>query len=192
MYRFAKKVAVILILLASSSLSADSLWTEKSGSAFTDVKAKQVGDLVTIVVVEGSASSLKASTDYDKSFEHSNNAGVGPFLKLVPELNFSSSQKGAAGGETTLTSKLVTKVTAAVTQVMPNGNLQVRAQRSVVTNSEQQDIILTGVVRPQDIGTDNSVLSTYLSDVQIKYTGKGPAGDRQKEGIISKILKFIF
>jgi len=192
LYRYAGAFAVFLILLPTMPSPAESLWAAKSDSMFTDVKAKRVGDLVTIVIAEASSSSLKASTGYDKSLDHSNKAGIGPFLKLVPELGFSSSQKGAASGETTMTSKLVAKVTAKVTKVLENGNLEVQAERTVVTNDEKQDITLTGVVRPEDIGTDNTVLSSSLSDVQIKCTGKGPIGNRQKEGIISKILRFIF
>jgi flagellar L-ring protein precursor FlgH len=185
-------VAAILILLCGLPLLADSLWAPTSNGLFADVKARQVGDLVTIIVVEEASSSLTATSDFDKSLQHSSQAGVGPLLSLVPEFSFSSSQKGASGGATTMTSKLDAKLTAAVTKVLPNGNLEIKGQRAMITNREKQEMTLTGTVRPQDIATDNTVLSTYLSDVEVKCTGKGPAGDRQKEGIISKLIKFIF
>jgi flagellar L-ring protein precursor FlgH len=192
MYTSAKVIIAVLILLSVSPSLADSLWVPNSTSLCADSKAKQVGDLVTVIIVESTVSSQQTSTDYNKSLDHSNKQGVGPLMNLIPDLGFSSQQKGSAGGATSMTNKFITKITATVTKVLPNGNLVVTAQRSVLTSGEKQEATLTGTVRPQDVAPDNTVLSTYLADVDLKYTGKGPAGDRQKEGVVSKILKFIF
>jgi flagellar L-ring protein precursor FlgH len=159
---------------------------------FTDLKAKMVGDLVTVIISEGTSSQMQASTDLDKKLDHAGSAGVGPFLKLVPELGFNSGQTSSASGTTTISNKLVAKVTAKVIKVLPNGNLEIQAQRTLITNKEKQEITLTGVLRQQDIEADNTVLSTFISDVEIKCTGKGAIGDRQKEGVISKIIRYIF
>ena len=59
-------------------------------------------------------------------------------------------------------------------------------------NGEKQGVTLTGIVRPQDITSENTVLSTSLADVYIDYIGKGPSGRRQQEGIITKILSYVF
>jgi flagellar L-ring protein precursor FlgH len=185
-------IYIAAIMLLAVSACANSLWTPASGGLFADLKAHQVGDVVTVLVVESSASSQKASTDYDKKFDHGNDVGVGTLLKNVPGFDFTSAQKGSASGTTSSTSNFTAKITATVTKVLPNGNLTIEATRSVATNSEKQEIKLTGVVRPQDIAPDNTVLSTYLANAQIQSTGKGPIGDRQKEGIISKLLKFLF
>lgn len=192
MSKHVKLFTVILILLASAPLFAVSLWTPTSTSMVTDAKARQSGDLVTVVIVEGTSSSQKASTDFDKSVDHSNSAGVGPLLTLLPELKAKSGQKGSASGQTTLSNQLVAKVTATVTKVLPNGNMEIQAQRTLQTNGETQEITLTGVIRPQDVGTDNTILSTFISDMAVKCTGKGAIGDRQKEGLISKIVKYLF
>ena len=192
LFRFAQVFTVLLILATVSSVSADSLWKPTSGSLFTDLKARQVGDLVTVLISESSASTLKAGSDFNKSVEHSNNAGIGPFLKLIPEIGFSSEQSGKAGGQSTMSNQLVAKVTASVTQVLTNGVLEIQAQRTLVTNGEKQEITLTGHVRPEDIEADNTLLSTYLADVQINFTGKGAIADRQKEGVITKLIRFIF
>ncbi len=192
MFRFALVLTIILILICTGAALSDSLWTISSPSLFADIKAKQVGDLVTVVISEGAESSLKASTDLSKDLDHSNQAGVGPFVKLLPEIAVKSGQKSSASGQTTIASKLAATVTAKVIQVLPNGNLQIQAQRMLETNSEKQEITLTGTVRPQDIGSDNTVLSTYVSDIVVKYSGKGAIGDRQKEGLLTKIVKYIF
>lgn len=193
LFNIIKLIVCILILVNLTPVGADTLWMPAStGSMFTDIKAKQVGDLVTVLISEGTSSSVKASKDFDKSVDHSNGAGIGPFLKLIPELEFSSAQNGSSSGQSSVSTSLVAKVTAKVTKVLENGNLEIEAQRTVITNGEKQEITLTGIVRPQDIEADNTVYSVYLSDVTIKQTGKGAIGDRQKEGIITKIIKYIF
>ena len=174
-------IALSAILLAASSATADSLWTSASNGLFADVKARQVGDTVTILIVESSISTQKASTGFDKKLEHSNDAGLGFLLKNLPEFGISSSQKGSASGATSRTSTFVAKITATVVKVLPNGNLVLEGVRSISTNSEKQDIT-----------PDNTVLSTYLADAEVKSTGRGPIGDRQKEGIISRLIKFLF
>ena len=59
-------------------------------------------------------------------------------------------------------------------------------------NAETQNIVLTGVVRPQDVAADNTVQSPLVADAQIKYGGKGPVADKQHAGIITRIFKFLF
>jgi len=183
---------ISLAVLMVSSVAAESLWKPASESLFTDKKAAKVGDIVTILIVESSSSSQKASTDFDKSLNHSNNAGVGPLLDLLPSISASSGQSGSAAGSTSRSTNFLARISATVTQVQENGNLVIEGTRTVETNKEKQEIKLNGTVRPQDIAPDNTILSTYIADATITSTGKGPIGDRQKEGIISKLIKFLF
>ena len=183
---------MLAMLLIASSAIADSLWTPTSTSLCSDAKAKRVGDVVTILIVESSVSVQKASTGFDKKLSHKNDAGIGTLLKNLPEFQVSSSQKGSASGATSRTSNFTARITATVVKVLANGNLVLEGKRTVSTNKERQEITLTGMVRQQDIAPDNTVLSTYLADAEIKSTGKGPIGDRQKEGILSKLIKFLF
>ncbi len=185
-------IPILALVVLAFPARADSLWTDTSGSLFTDAKASKVGDLVTILVAESSSTSQNASTDFKKSLKHDNGAGVGPLLSLIPDLQVSSSQNGASSGGTSRTSQFVTKITAKITQVLPNGNLVLDGTRTMETNAESQQIKLTGTVRPEDISSDNTVLSTYLADVSISSTGKGAVGDRQQEGLISKLIKLLF
>lgn len=181
-----------LIILICSSLSAESLWAPVCKPIFIDLRPSRVGDLLTVLIVEESASSQTASADYDKKLDHSNGAGAGPFLKLIPELAYSANQSSATSGKTTVANKFVTTLTAKVTKVQPNGNLEIAAERSINLNGEKQGIVLTGIVRPQDIGSTNTILSTSIADAKIDTIGKGSVGDRQREGFISKLLKFLF
>lgn len=192
MYKIVTLFAVI-VLLASSQAMADSLWTEDSAtSLFADRKAAKVGDIVTVLIMEGATSTQKASSGFDKDVEHSNSAGLGPLLKLLPEFGFSSSQSGSASGQTTMSNQLITRLSATVVKKQENGNLEIEGSRVLETNGEKQEISFSATVRPEDIGTDNTVTSTNLADVQIHYAGKGPIGDRQRAGIVTKLIKWLF
>lgn len=190
--RYVKYLALAALMMISTQAFAISLWRDSSGGLIKDAKAHGVGDVVTVLIVESSASTQKASTGYDKKLDHENDAGIGTLLNKIPALGYTSSQKGSASGSTSRTSNFTAKITATVTKLLPNGNLVIEATRALSTNSEKQDIKLTGTVRPQDIAPDNTVYSTYLADAKIESSGKGPIGDRQREGIISKLLKFLF
>jgi flagellar L-ring protein FlgH len=189
--RLGRYIAFAALLLTTSAY-ANSLWTPGGANMFVDLKGCKVGDVITVLVVESSSTSQAASTSVDKKLDHKNDVGVGTLLSNIPAIEFSSAQKGAANGSTSRTSNFTAKITATVTKVLPNGNLEIEANRSISTNSERQNIKLTGTIRQQDVAPDNTVLSTYLADAKIESSGKGPIGDRQKEGLISKLLRFLF
>jgi flagellar L-ring protein precursor FlgH len=83
-------------------------------------------------------------------------------------------------------------VTAEVIEIRPNGNLVIEGSRTVLINDDEDQITVRGVLRPEDIAADNTVLSTYLSEAQIAYTGNGPNDNATKQGIITRILDLIF
>lgn len=83
-------------------------------------------------------------------------------------------------------------MTARVTEVLPGGNLRIEGRQSIVINGEEQAIVVTGIVRPQDISRDNTVLSTYLADAQIVIEGDGPLGERQSPGLLTRIFQWLF
>ena len=182
-----------------------SLWQDDAPliSMFADQKARTVGDIVTIKITESSAATNKASTATDRSSSLS--ASVDAFFNA--EKSFPADQpffnpfsKVAGGvqsdfqgnGTTKRSGDLNAYITALVTQVLPNGNLVVTGSREVLINSENQIIQLTGVVRPRDISADNQVLSTYVADARIAYSGTGIVNDRQKPGWLSSIVMKVW
>lgn len=191
-------IACILIL-ASTPLAADSLWAKAQAekglattSMVSDPKAHCVGDLITVIVIESTTSTQAAATDVKKDLKHSNSAGAGPFLSLVPALGVTSDQSSSSAGQKTMSNNLATKLTATVTKILPNGNLEISGQRALQTNGEKQTMNITATVRPQDVAQDNTVYSTLLANVQVDYNGKGAIGDREHEGLLSRLLKYIF
>lgn len=185
-------LAFMLLAVNGARTYADSLWSPTGQNLFADLKPKQIGDLVTIVIIEEFASQQKATQSFDKNFDHSNSAGTGPILKLIPELAYDSSQKSSTQGQVTISNKFVTTITAKVVAVNPNGTLEIQAERTIELNGERQEVLLTGTVRPDDIGADNTILSTRIANIALQTKGKGPIGNRQKEGIITKVLGFLF
>ena len=186
-----------------------SLWQENGhlSELFINPKARREGDIVTIKIVESSSASNSASTDTGRSSSLS--AGIDNFLGLEdrykssatsphPFFNpfarikgdLSSSFKGT--GSTARSGDLTAYITARVTQVLPNGNLMIKGTREVTVNNEKQLITLSGIIRSRDISPDNIVLSTYISDARIAYSGDGIVNERQRPGWLARVFDVIW
>ena len=198
-------LAIAASLAASvqvDSVQADSLFPGSStdiarnnsnaASLFADTKARQVGDTLTIVITENGAASSVAATKTAKTESLNYGPGFGPLLSNIKNFGLSGGINSNASGSTTRTDNLSASIGVTVTQVMPNGNLVVTGKRKVGMNAETQEITLTGVIRPTDIGSNNTIPSTLVADAQIQYGGRGPVGDKQHDGIISRVFRFLF
>ncbi len=173
---------------------------------FQDLRAFKVGDLVTINIVETSKASKKASTKTDRT--SSINAGINNLLgyetkmkkwgglpsafdnKTMFKASMSNSFDGS--GSTSRDETMTASITARVMEVLPNGNLYIRGTREIKVNNEAQYITLSGIIRPFDISPDNTVLSSYIADAKIEYTGKGPVSDKQRPGWLMRILDYVW
>lgn len=183
-----------------------SLWRpELAGNyAFVDVRARFPGDLLTIVIAEQSSGKKDATTAANA--ESSISASVEDFfgipaaaVKLLPKC-FNPSQivkaetkrdsKGDA--ETTRSGSLTASITVTVVAVDQSGNLHVQGDKIVSVNREDQHIVLTGTVRPEDITSDNSVLSSRLADARIDYYGRGTVGDKQNVPLVHRLYDWIW
>jgi flagellar L-ring protein FlgH len=177
------------------------IWKAKSemGELFINPKARNIGDIVTIKIVETSSAKNQATTDTGRSssvagqvdafFNLENkylDAGnnFSPFGKVGGKLDNAFAGKGA----TTRSGDLSAYITAQVAKVMPNKNLMIIGTREVQINSEKQYITLSGVIRQRDISPDNVILSTYISDAKITYSGAGIVDEKQHPGWMSRIL----
>ena len=177
-----------------------SLWTAGSGSLFKDIKAHKVGDILTITVSEESQASKAAKTDTARSKDISYAAKFGgitsgtstlvqPFEAGALTGNFSN--KTAGEGSTSKTDSMTAYMTATVVDVLPNGNLVIRGSRWTKVNNEMQQIILEGVVRPNDITRNNTILSQNIADAKIFFEGKGPLTKHQKPGWLLQLFDLV-
>lgn len=199
---FRSGIAILAIaLLSTIAARGDSLYpgsstavktTGQAINLFSDAKAHDVGDILTIDIDESAAASSSAATQTAKSESGTLGPGVGPILQQLGTFGLSGSSAMSGSGSTSRTDSLVAEIAVTVTKVLPNGNLQVEGTRKVGMNKETETITLTGVVRQQDIASNNTVNSTLVADAQIAFGGKGPVGDKQREGLISKLFKFVF
>lgn len=186
----------IVIALTTISLCcavvADSLWKDGARSLYADRKAIREGDVLTVLIFESTTASSRADTKTGKSESASTKPGVGPLLSLLPEWSVSGKTGSQASGSTTRSGTLVGKISVVVKEVLPNGNLRVEGTRTIGVNGEKERIVLTGIVRPEDISTENTVPSTAIAQAEIHYEGKGPVGSKQREGLLTKLLKWLF
>jgi flagellar L-ring protein precursor FlgH len=95
-------------------------------------------------------------------------------------------------GETNRSGDLTAYITSKITEVLPNGNLRILGVREVTVNNEKQFIHISGVIRSRDISTDNIILSTYIADAKIEYSGKGIIDDRQKPGWLANLFNALW
>ncbi|QJA06562.1 flagellar basal body L-ring protein FlgH [Thermosulfurimonas marina] len=185
-------------------LSEGSLFSGGGVYFFEDHRARRVGDLVTIKIVEAYQSSQQVANQGARS--SGLKAGIGKLLgfeKYAEEHNprFSASQMFDSSYQYNLNAQsqqsrktdIKATITARVVKVLPNGNLVVQAKRVVKQDADLEYIVLTGIVRPEDIDTDNTVLSTQLSDVTLEYSGRGPNKEIIRgPGWVAQILHWIW
>jgi flagellar L-ring protein FlgH len=180
-----------------------SLWSPATAvNPYSDVKARLVGDIVTISVVESAQASKKATTNTEReSGLAANWTGVfttlaknftinGAALPSNNKIAFANNFDGE--GETTRTSSMTAYITARVLQVLSNGQMVIRGAREVQVNNETQFIFVQGVIRPEDISSNNIILSTYIADARIELTGYGSVSDKQRPGWMGSILDLVW
>lgn len=190
---------------ASPLVSDGSLWKDSSaaGYLFADPKARSVGDIVTVNIVENASASGNASTKTGK--KSSLSAGISSFLGLEksvakhnPNLDPTSLLSASAdtgfdgSGEISRSGKVTATISSRVVRVLPNGDMAIRGTRQVMINNEQQIITIQGTIRPEDITPDNIIASTSIADAQIAYTGKGIVSDKQRQGWLSRVIDIVW
>jgi flagellar L-ring protein FlgH len=179
-------------LSISARRPTGSLWTPGARSVVEDYRARQVGDLLTIVVQESATATSTANTKSSKSDSANFGGGTGVLSRFLKDFGATSSGSSSGQGQTSRTGSLATRLTVVVKEILANGNMVIEGTRVVTINKETQKITLTGTVRQQDVSPDNSVSSIQVANAAIQFDGKGTVGDRQKKGIIGRIFDFIF
>lgn len=170
---------------------------------FADARAKRVGDVLLVKVVESTLSKSKAETDANK--DSSMALGVSAFLgkdklPLIPGatvgpgdlVNANSSSNFQGDGETKRESFITTTVAARVTRVLGGGLMEVVGARETRVNGETQIVLVQGVARDRDINADNTIMSTSLAEARIELYGEGVLADKQRPGWLARILDNVW
>ncbi len=180
---------------SAQARATGSLWRDDVGGnfLFSDVKARALGDLLTIIVLEDATGSKDAETSTSTKTSVSGSlkeffgfpqelAKKNPNINPAQLIQGDSAREWDGQGSTSRKGKLSARVTAVVTAVAPNGNLWVEGDKMVAVNHENQHIVLAGWARPEDITAENEVLSTRLAQAKIDYYGTGVIGMKQFPG----------
>ena len=169
---------------------AGSLWRTGSRAFFKDQRAAQVGDLLTVLVNATDTADVKNATTASRTGADSmgvpNMLGLESALPhLLPGasaaslLSTTSTNSNNGTGEIKRADTVTLRLAGVVTQVLPNGNLVVAARQEMLVNSELRQLLVTGVVRPQDIASDNTVTHDRMAEARIAYGGRGQLTDLQ-------------
>ena len=170
-----------------------SLWPKTYVNPLVDRTARLEGDVVTILISEVSSGTFSASTKAEKTVDNSITRALGPIIGgLIPNLATAADSKNEGSGATSQQGRLTARMTAIVKKVFPNGTMLIEGSRSVQVNKETQTFKLCGVIRRDDIRSDNTVLSENIAEAQIKVDGKGQVSDRTKRGILTRLLDWLF
>ncbi|MBI3637227.1 MAG: flagellar basal body L-ring protein FlgH [Candidatus Rokubacteria bacterium] len=195
-------VAVLLLVVRAAgaqALTTPSLWANRSASLVNDVKARQTGDILTIIIDETSTAEKKADTGLNRETDFSGELKPPSFdrpnwlRKILVSLSGSGKGKSKydGTGSTTRTDKATGTLTARVARVLDNGNLVVEGKRQVTVNAEIQTIVVSGVVRPYDVTFDNTVRSSQIADAEVRLEGQGTVSDRQKPGVLQRVWDWL-
>jgi flagellar L-ring protein precursor FlgH len=183
------------------SYNANSLWRNGSRSFFKDQRAHQIGDLLTVTVnitdqanfANESQRSRKSTDDsgvtafFGSSLLSGAAASVLPGRFLTADSNNSYDGKGSIVRQETLQ----TNIAAVVTQLLPNGNLVVEGKQEIRVNYEKRELIVAGIVRPEDIQSDNTIDSSKIAQARIAYGGHGQITDVQQPRYGSQVMDVL-
>jgi flagellar L-ring protein precursor FlgH len=183
------------------SYNANSLWRNGSRSFFKDQRAHQIGDLLTVTVNITDQANFANQTQ--RSRLSTDDSGVTNFLgsslltgsaaKVLPGRVLTADSTSSYDGKGSIQRQesLTTNIAAVVTQLLPNGNMVVEGKQEVRVNFEMRELIVAGIVRPEDIQSDNTVDSSKIAQARIAYGGQGQITDVQQPRYGSQVMDIL-
>jgi flagellar L-ring protein precursor FlgH len=191
------------ILIGSTSVRADDKkddW-KMAKKLYKDTKAKEVGDLITVLITEETLASKDAKSSSSKSTSAGGTASFAhPKIDnrettwtnaTLPAYSLEASRKFQGDGSIENSEKFTASITVRVIDVMPNGNLLIEGSRKLVLQKETMTVHIAGTVRPTDITRRNTINSSDIADASIKYASKGPLAKNQERGLVTRLSDWI-
>lgn len=190
------------------SYSPNSLWRTGARAFFEDQRARRVGDILTVIVDITDRAELENATNRNRENEES--AGI-PKLggyelsdllnRVIPGstndvdlsdfVRATSDSKSDGSGGIDREEKITTKIAAVVTQILPNGNMVIEGRQEVRVNFEMRELIVAGVVRPEDITSENTIPIAKIAEARVSYGGKGQITDVQQPRYGQQFLDIV-
>lgn len=167
----------------------------QSQSLFTDIKAHDIGDNLTVLIFEQTSATNRSQTKNEESFDGKIGGGPGGgVFDFIPLFNISTeSESNYDGkGQVRKNQTLRAKMTVTIVGKKKNNDLIIEGSRSIGIGPNTETMYLTGVVRRKDISSDNTIESYLIADATIKYDGVGPSQNVTRPGIVSRLLGWLF
>jgi flagellar L-ring protein precursor FlgH len=184
--------ALVLLLAVPATAQHGALIDLDSGASLvTNDKARAVGDVVTIIIVERTSADASSSVGANSKSEISGGPALG-FLEPFGSWGLDTETKHTGDGTTARSGNLKGEISARVTEIMSGGLLKLVGKRMVDINGDRQLIEVSGVCRSRDIAADNTILSTYIAEAQIAYSGTGMLQDAAQPGMLTRIVNWLF
>jgi flagellar L-ring protein FlgH len=191
-------LATAAVAFLPTAATAKSLWEDElSKPMYSDHRGIGVGGILTIVVQENTTANKNKETKTEHS--SSMNEAITSFLYppgssgiltkggQLPAMAFNSDNTHAGGGSINDSESIVAHIAVKIVDVLPNQNLVVEGKRETSFSGEKQTIVLHGVVRTDDVASDNTVLSYNVADATIQIIGKGAVSDSQRKGWFNRV-----
>jgi flagellar L-ring protein precursor FlgH len=184
-----------------ATYNPNSLWRNGSRAFFKDQRAHQVGDILTITVKI--TDKAKYENETSRSRNNKEDSGItdfigsktikNPAISILPGriLTADSSANSDGKGSIDRKEELLTNVAAVVTQVLPNGNLVIEGKQEIRVNFEVRELVVAGIVRPEDIQSDNTIDSTKIAEARIAYGGRGQITDVQQPRYGQQVMDIV-
>jgi len=198
-------LSIAVIAAISTSAVAGSIWAKRDLNArgiYTDDVARQIGDILTIIISEDSKVDNKSTRDLKKTTDRSatfdGELGIGTpnhnILPRIPGFSMGAESSQQMNGQADFKDQrsIDDRITVVVQDVLPNGNLIVIGTRSREVSGDTQTIQVSGIVRPSDITFDNTVKSEQVADFQIVTTTKGISEPYRKPGWFGRVLDVVW
>ena len=190
--KFLAAVMIAAFVFGGGAVEAKSLWVDNGTmSLYADKKARNVGDILTIVINESTTQTATKARTNSKSGSLSVGTGTGIF-DFIRAFSASGGDNFQADGSATDTSRFSGQITVTVIEVLPNDNMIVEGVQSIWQNRDEHKITLRGTVRRDDVTVNNTVPSTKVADASIRFDGKGPLNAKQRQGILTQLFNFMF
>ena len=180
----------------------------EADTLFEDSRARRVGDIVVVKLVENTKAQNKAETSSNKKSSNDyqvtnmfnrGHAGFIPFMPIgpqpsvgIPILDTESASGINSTGKTKRENYVTTSLATRVLRVLPGGLMEIEGAREIRVNEETEYMVVRGMIRSKDVSADNSVLSTQIADASIEYYGKGVLADKQKPGWFSRLMDNVW
>lgn len=196
-----RSIGVPMPNMQEPTTEANSLWRTGARQFFKDQRANQVGDILTVVVqINDSAAIANATT---RTRTNSEDASIDAFLGVeekldglgvtrAPGVGLGSASSHAGSGEVDRQESIDLTIAGIVVDILPNGNLVVQGRQEVRVNFEVRELLVAGIVRPEDIRSDNTIRHTQMAEARIAYGGRGQLTDVQQPRYGQQLYDIIF